>query len=281
MPRFAANLSMLYHEHAFLDRFGAAARDGFEAVECLFPYEYKPLELAQRLEDHGLKQVLLNAPPGNWLAGERGVACLPGRELEFKEHFKRALAYADELSCPNIHVMAGIAPASPARAETARLQATYLSNLSWACSEAAVHGKTVLIEPINTRDMPGYFLNFQAQAHLMVQDIASSHLKVQFDIYHCQIMEGDVGNKISQYLPTGQVGHFQMAGVPERHEPHVGELNYAYLFKLIDDVSLACAWDGFVGCEYRPQAAAEQANLVNATSHGLSWLHDYRQILQA
>lgn len=265
MPRFAANLSLLYNEHAFLDRFAAAAQDGFQAVEYLFPYAFAAQALAQRLADHGLRQVLFNAPPGDWDAGERGIACLPGREAEFRDGLARALDYAHALDCPRLHVMAGVAPDGVAHAV---LQATYEANLSWAAVQAATVGRDVLIEPINTHDFPGYFLNRQDQAHQIVQRIGAPNLKVQFDLYHCQVAEGDVASKIRHYLPTGRVGHFQIAGVPERHEPDTGELNYAYLFQVIDEVALQCGWNGWVGCEYRPALGA----MEGATSKGLGWM---------
>ncbi|MEO8249878.1 MAG: 2-oxo-tetronate isomerase [Burkholderiales bacterium] len=274
MPRFAANLSMLYAEHDFLERFAAAANDGFEAVEFLFPYAYKAADLAQRLSDHGLRQVLFNMPPGDWEKGERGTACLPGREDEFRRDFCRALEYAERLACPRIHVMAGIAPAG---ADRSRLQATYEANLAWAAKQAS--GATagarcdVLIEPINTRDIPGFFLNRQGEAHRIVQAIGAPNLKVQMDLYHCQIVEGDVAMKIRQYLPTGRVGHFQIAGVPERHEPDIGEMNHPYLFKLIDEVAAECGWQGFIGCEYRPS----RGQSPGGTSAGLGWFGPYRQ----
>ncbi|HSW08448.1 2-oxo-tetronate isomerase [Aquabacterium sp.] len=264
MPRFAANLSMLYPEFDFLDRFAAAARDGFEAVEFLFPYAHEPAVLAQRLADHGLQQVLFNAPPGDWEAGARGMACLPGRQAEFRAGIERALHYAQALDCPRIHVMAGLAPAG---AERAALQATYEANLAWAAHQAASCGRDLLIEPINTRDVPGFFLNRQDEAHRIVQAIGAANLKVQMDLYHCQIVEGDVAMKIRQYLPTGRVGHFQIAGVPQRHEPDIGELNHAYLFEVIDEVAASCGWQGWVGCEYRPQRGAE----AGGTSRGLAW----------
>jgi len=270
MPRFAANLSMLYNEHVFLDRFAAAAQDGFSAVEYLFPYALKAQELRQRLQDNGLQQVLFNAPPGDWDAGERGLACVPGRQAEFREGFARALDYAAALSCPRVHVMAGIAPPS---IDAATLQATYETNLQWAADVARPAGVEVLIEPINTRDMPGYFLNHQATAHQIVQRLGAPNLKVQFDLYHCQVMEGDLANKIRHYLPTGRVGHMQIAGVPERHEPLVGELNYDYLFDTIDAVSAQCGWDGWIGCEYRPARGA----VPGGTSQGLDWLHAWRK----
>jgi hydroxypyruvate isomerase len=264
MPRFAANLSMLYPEVDFLDRFAAAAADGFEAVEYLFPYAHEGAALAQQLADHGLQQVLFNAPPGNWESGERGVACVPGREDEFRRGIDQALNYAQVLNCPRVHVMAGLTPAG---IERARLAATYESNLAWAAEQASSAGRDVLVEPINTRDIPGYFLNRQDEAHRVVQALGAPNLKVQMDLYHCQIVEGDVAMKIRQYLPTGRVGHLQIAGVPERHEPDVGELNYPYLFQVIDEVSAVCGWQGWIGCEYRPRAS---------TSTGLTWLQPYR-----
>ena len=265
MPRFAANLTMLYNEHAFLDRFAAAAADGFKGVEYLFPYAFSASDIAHRLHDHGLQQVLFNAPPGDWDAGERGLACIPGREAEFRAGVGRALEYAQALNCPRIHVMAGLAPAGLDRAA---LQATYENNLAWAAQQAKLDGRDVLIEPINTRDIPSYFLNRQDEAHRIVQAINAPNLKVQFDLYHCQIVEGDLETKIRHYLPTGRVGHFQIAGVPMRHEPDIGELNYPHLFRVIDEVAQACHWQGWVGCEYRPSRGAA----AGATSAGLSWM---------
>ena len=270
MPRFAANLSMLYNEHPFLDRFAAAAADGFQAVEYLFPYDFTAPELAQRLADHGLQQVLFNGPPGDWNAGERGLACLPGRQAEFRAGLQRALDYAHTLACPRIHVMAGLAPQGADRAE---LQRTYEDNLAWAAQQAQAAGRTLLIEPINPRDIPGFFLNRQDEAHRIVQAIGSPHLKVQMDLYHCQIVEGDVAMKLRQYLPTGRVGHIQIAGVPQRHEPDLGELHHPYLFEVIDEVSAACGWDGWVGCEYRPA----RGTAPGATSQGLGWLRAWRE----
>ena len=260
MPRFAANLSMLYPEHAFLDRFEAAARDGFEAVEYLFPYEFEARELAARLKQHGLQQVLFNAPPGDWAQGERGLACLPGREDEFRAGIAKALAYAQALECPRVHVMAGLVPEGRERSD---LRAQYVQSLRWAAREAAKQGVQLMIEPINTRDIPRFFLNRQDEAHAIVQEVGASNLKVQMDLYHCQIVEGDLAAKIRQYLPTGRVGHFQIAGVPERHEPDLGEVNYPYLFELIDSLG----YTGHIGGEYRPKAG---------TSAGLGWFQPYK-----
>ncbi|MDP9900243.1 2-oxo-tetronate isomerase [Variovorax ginsengisoli] len=269
MPRFAANLSMLYPELAFLDRFDAAAKDGFEGVEYLFPYDFPAAEIAARLQANGLQQVLFNAPPGHWEAGERGLACLPGRENEFREGIARALDYAAALDCPRVHVMAGLMPSGLSRE---MLEATYIHNLRWAAGEARKTGRDLLIEPINTRDMPGFFLNRQDHAHAIVAAVGEPHLKVQMDLYHCQIVEGDVAMKVREYLPTGRVGHLQIAGVPTRNEPDMGELYHPYLFGVIDEVSAACGWDGWVGCEYRPARGA----VVNGTTDGLGWLRALR-----
>ena len=277
MPRFAANLSLLYTELPFLDRFEAAARDGFEAVEYLFPYAFDLAELLARLKANGLQQVLFNAPPGGtdapgieaaWAAGARGTASVPGREAEFRAGVELALRYADALDCPRIHCMAGLLSESAAGADQeSAARSVYVSNLRWAATEAAKSGRTILIEPINPRDMPRFFLNRQDDAHAVVQEVGAPNLQVQMDLYHCQIVEGDVAMKLRQYLPTGRVGHLQIAGVPERHEPDVGELNCAYLFEVIDEVAAPCGWQGWVGCEYRPRLGAEPGG----TSRGLGW----------
>ncbi|HEX8596455.1 MAG TPA: 2-oxo-tetronate isomerase [Pseudomonas sp.] len=258
MPRFAANLSMLYPQHDFLARFGAAAADGFEAVEYLFPYDFSPQELKQQLSDNGLAQVLFNAPPGDWANGERGIASLPGRERECRSGIERALEYATALGNDRIHVMAGLLPEERLRS---RHQAVYLENLGYAAEQAAKAGITVLIEPINTRDMPGYFLNRQDQAHAICKEVGAANLKVQFDFYHCQIVEGDVISKLRRDI--ADVGHIQIAGVPDRHEPDMGELNYPWLFDEIDRLG----YTGWIGCEYRPKAD---------THEGLQWLRDWR-----
>ncbi|MDO8449848.1 MAG: hydroxypyruvate isomerase family protein [Rhodoferax sp.] len=264
MPKFAANLSMLYPELDFLDRFEAAAKDGFKAVEYLFPYAFESRDIAACLKAHGLQQVLFNAPPGDWDAGERGLACLPGREAEFRAGIGKALDYAAALDCPRIHVMAGLLPAGTAH-ET--LYPTYVSQLRWAAAEAAKQGIDVLIEPINTRDIARFYLNRQDHAHQVLADVGAVNLKVQMDLYHCQVVEGDVAMKLRQYLPTGRVGHIQIAGVPQRHEPDLGELNYAYLFSVLDELG----YDGWVGCEYRPARGTQ----AGGTSAGLGWLKPY------
>ena len=274
MPRFAANLSLLYPDIHFLDRFEAAARDGFDAVEFLFPYAWPAHELRARLDHAGLRQVLFNSPPGGadtdaiaraWEAGDKGIACVPGREAEFRDGVTLALEYAQALGCPRIHLMGGQIPQDRTRES---VQPTYVANLRWAAQQAAAIGVDVLIEPINTRDIPRFFLNRQDHAHEIIDAVGEANLKVQMDLYHCQIVEGDVAMKIRKYLPTGRVGHFQIAGVPERHEPDVGEMNYPYLLRVIDEVSQACGWKGWVGCEYRPARGVEPGG----TSAGLGWM---------
>jgi len=261
MPRFAANLSFLYGEHAFVDRFAAAARDGFRAVEFAFGYEFAPREIAARLTDQGLQQVLINAPPGDLAAGERGLAGLPGREADFRRALlDQALPYAQALCCPRIHLMAGVLPAG---ADRAAHRAAFVANLAWAAPLAASAGIELLIEPINPRDVPGYLLNRQAEAHAIVAGVGAANLKVQLELYRCQFVEGDVATKLRQYLPTGRVGHLQIAGVPERHEPDRGELHHPYLFALIDELG----YKGHIGCEYRPAAG---------TSAGLGWMAPYK-----
>lgn len=269
MPRLAANLSFLYTELPFLERFAAAAEDGFAGVEFLFPYAWEAQTIGQALRQAGLQQVLLNAPPAGtertgmaaaWDQGARGTACLPGREAEFRAGITEALHYARVLQCPRIHVMAGLVPPG---ADPTVLRATYVRNLRWAAEQAAPQGCTLLIEPINPRDMPGYFLRQQAQAHAVVAEVGSPHVQVQMDLYHCQVTEGDVASKLRQYLPTGAVGHIQIASVPERQEPDGGELNYGYLLEQLD----LLGYGGWVGCEYRPRGGAAPG----ATRAGLRW----------
>jgi 2-dehydrotetronate isomerase len=270
MPNFAANLSMMYTELPFLDRFEAAAADGFKAVEYLFPYAFSSKELAARLQGLGLQQVLFNAPPGGtdpqsiqaaWDAGTRGTACLPGQTEVFRTGVKLALEYAQALSCPRIHLMAGLIPEGM---EREAVQPIYLDNLRWAAAQAQAAGRDVLIEPINTRDIPRFFLNRQDHAHEIIDLVGAPNLKVQMDLYHCQIVEGDVAMKLRKYLPSGRVGHLQIAGVPERHEPDVGELHHPYLFSVIDELQ----FPGWIGCEYRPA----QGGKAGGTSAGLGWL---------
>jgi hydroxypyruvate isomerase len=274
MLKFAANLSMMYTEVPFLDRFEAAAQDGFTGVEYLFPYAYSPQELCERLHARGLQQVLFNAPPGGktlqemagaWDAGLRGTACIPCMEDTFRAGVVMALHYAQALQCPRIHVMAGLAPKG---VDAATLLATYTANLAWAAGVAAAQGCTVLIEPINLRDMPGYYLHQQQQAHDVVTAVQADNLKVQMDLYHCQIMEGDLSTKLQRYMPAGTVGHVQIASVPLRQEPDSGELNYPHLFGLLDTL----AYTGWVGCEYRPRLGGQ----AGGTRSGLGWLRNHK-----
>jgi hydroxypyruvate isomerase len=255
----------MYGEHPFPERFGAAAADGFLGVECQFPYAWPAAELAVRLREHDLTQVLINAPPGDMAAGERGLSCLPGREADFRRGFvEQALPYAQALGCPRVHVMAGVVPQGGDRAA---LQATYVENLAWAARQAASAGVQVLIEPLNTRDMPGYFLNRQDHAHEIATLVGAPNLAVQMDLYHCQIVEGDIAAKLRRYLDPAHptpVGHLQVASVPDRHEPDEGELAYPWLFELIDQLD----WRGWVGAEYRPRAA---------TRDGLAWFQPWRR----
>jgi 2-dehydrotetronate isomerase len=263
MPRFAANLTMMYLEHGFLDRFDAAARDGFKFVEYLFPYEYHAATLAARLKENGLRQVLFNAPPGAWKDGERGITALPGREPEFRDGFLLALEYAFAMHCPRIHAMAGIAPGG---ADRAQLRAVYTSNLAWAAEKARAANIDLLIEPIAKRNIPGFFLNRQDEAHAIVEQVGAPNLKILMDLFHCQVEEGDLAFKIRKYLADPKqtrLGHFQIAGVPERHEPDTGEVNYSYLFNLIDELG----YEGFIGCEYIPAAGASQ---------GLAWFQKWK-----
>ena len=257
MPKFAANLSMMYQEHAFLDRFAAAAGDGFKGVEFLFPYDFSPTDIKARLTQHGLTQVLFNCPPGDWSRGERGLASLPGREDEFRRSFEKAMSYVDVLGNRRLHVMAGLMQPGRTREEH---RATYVKNLAWAAQQIVGRDLVLVIEPINTRDIPGFFLNRQDEAHAICAATGSTQVKVQMDFYHCQIVEGDLAMKLRQYFKG--VGHIQIAGVPERHEPDIGEINHPYLFALIDELG----YEGWVSGEYRPRGN---------TSAGLGWLKPY------
>jgi len=263
MPRFAANLSFLYQELSFLERFRAAAEDGFDGVEYLFPYEYEPEAIAKCLAENSLKQVLFNAPPGDWTAGERGVAAIPGREQEFRSSIATALKYAAHLGNKRIHVMAGLISEGTSRDS---IRETYIENLKYATHEAAKIGRTILIEPINLRDMPGYFLNYQEQAYAICKAVGASNLKVQFDLYHAQIMEGDLETKMRQW--AGEYAHVQAASVPLRNEPDRGEIHYPHLFRVLDEID----YPGWIGCEYRPSTT---------TREGLSWFREYRDIYSA
>lgn len=252
MPRFAANLSMMFNELPFIDRFAAAADAGFSAVEFLFPYDYPATVIAEKLRENGLEQVLFNMPPGDWDAGERGLAALPGREGEFRDAVSRAVEYGQVIGVPNLHMMAGIArKGDPAAA------AAYRAALRHAVEQTSAAGIGLVIEPINGRDMPGYFLNDFDYAANLVAEIGHPGLRLQFDIYHRQIMHGDVIRGLEKFMPV--IGHVQVASVPLRHEPGTGELDDFRIFEALDRLGYA----GWVGCEYRPAAA---------TTDGLGWL---------
>ena len=253
MPFFAANLSMMFTEHEFLDRFQAAADAGFKAVEFLFPYDFKADAIAARLAAAKLEQVLFNLPPGDWARGDRGMAALPDRKAEFRQSVATALEYAAALGTPRLHMMAGLAdPADPVH------QAAYRDALGFAADAAGEKDIVLLIEPLNGRDMPGYFLNRFDQAADLIADLDRPNLKLQFDIYHRQILHGDVMTGLEQMMPI--IGHVQIASVPERNEPGTGELRDTRILAALDDLG----YEGFVGCEYRPKTG---------TLEGLGWLN--------
>ena len=249
MPRLAANLSWLFTEVPFLDRFEAAAAAGFRAVEFLQPYEFPPAEIAARLERHGLEHVLFNLPAGEASQGERGLAAVPGREAEFMRNVERALDYAKATGCKRIHALAGNAAGGEA-------EAVYVANLRTAGDFLAPQGVNLLIEPLNTRDAPGYFLSTIGAALRILDRVGRDAVRLQLDLYHCQIMEGDLARHIREL--AGRFAHVQIAGVPDRHEPDTGEVNHAYVLDLLDSTG----YSGWVGCEYRPKAG---------TLAGLGW----------
>lgn len=257
MPRFAANLSMMYGELAFLERFGAAAGDGFDAVEFLFPYAFPAQAIAGELKRHGLEQALFNLPPGDWDKGDRGMACLPGKEDAFRASVRQALPYVHATGVRRVHMMSGHGSLADPPAV-----ATYLTNLRHAADVMGEHGVDVVIEPINPRDMPGYFLADFARAAEFVADCGRPNVRLQFDIYHRQIMHGDVTMALKAMMPI--IGHVQAASVPARHEPGSGELADAFVFAELDRLGYA----GFVGCEYRPAAG---------TSEGLGWFAPWKR----
>ncbi len=258
MPRFAANISMMFNEVPFLDRFERAARAGFQAVEFLFPYEFPAAEIAKRLQDNGLKQVLFNGPPGDWTRGERGIAALPGRQQEFREGIKQALEYSVALGCPLLHVMAGLKPEGM---PYDTMISTYAANLAWASREAAKVGVKPIIEPINHRDIPGFFLNTTDQGAAIIQGLGPDRVGLQFDLYHCAITEGDICKRVEKHLPL--ISHMQVADNPGRNEPGTGEVNWPFVFKRIDELG----FQGWIGCEYRP---------AGNTEAGLGWFQPYK-----
>ena len=253
MPTFCANLSLMFTELPFLDRFEASRRAGFSGVEFMFPYDVSAAEIAGRLQANGLDQVLFNLPPGDWAGGERGIAALPDRVDEFRAGVATALDYALALGCKQVHCLAGIASGAQAHD-------TYLANLRVAAEAFGKHGIDVLIEPINTRDIPGYFLTGTQQALAVISSVGAANLRLQYDCYHMQIMEGDLTPTIERLLPS--IGHIQIADTPGRHEPGTGEINYAFVFEHLDKIG----YRGWVGCEYRPLAA---------TQDGLGWFKPF------
>jgi len=255
MPQFAANLSMMFNEVPFLERFKAAADAGFKGVEFLFPYEYTPEEVAQKAKDAGVQVVLFNMPPGNWATGERGIAGLAGREQEFRDGVAKAVTYAKALGVPRIHAMAGLAPAG---VDKTTCHAILIANLKYAAAELAKHDLTVLLEAINTRDIPGYVVNTQKESYEICQAVGAPNMKMQMDLYHMQIMEGDLAMCLKRY--AAMCGHIQIAGCPERNEPDTGEVRYEYLFKTLDSMG----YQGWLGCEYRP---------AGKTVDGLKWFN--------
>jgi hydroxypyruvate isomerase len=254
MPKFAANLTMLFDEVDFRDRFALAAQAGFAGVEYLFPYAYSKEALVERLRANNLNQVLHNLPAGDWAKGERGIACLPGRESEFRDGVGKAIDYARALQCPMVNCLAGIRPEALSVREA---RSTLLANLRHAASELGKAGIRLLIEPINTRDIPGFFLTHTRQALDLIGEVGSDNLLVQYDIYHMQIMEGDLARTMETHL--ARIGHIQIADNPGRNEPGTGEINYPFLFDWIDRIG----YRGWIGCEYRP---------ATTTNAGLGWL---------
>ena len=257
MPKLCANLTMLFNEVPFLDRFAAAAKAGFRGVEYLFPYEYDKQTLADALNKNGLVQVLHNMPAGNWAAGERGIGCHPQRVAEFKENVDRAIDYATALNCKQVNCLAGI---RPPHVDPLDARETFIRNLQYAAPKFKDAGIKLLIEPINTRDIPGFFLNYSQQAVDIIKAVGSDNLFLQYDIYHMQIMEGDLARGIENNLPL--IPHMQLADNPGRHEPGTGEINFPWLFSHIDKIG----YTGWVGCEYKP---------ATTTEAGLGWASPY------
>jgi hydroxypyruvate isomerase len=253
MPKLAANLTMLYNEVEFLDRFDAAAKSGFAGVEYLFPYAYPKEQIAERLARHRLTQVLHNLPAGDWAAGERGIACHPARVGEFQDGVAKAIEYATTLGCMQLNCLAGIAPQG---IDVQAVRATFVANLRFAADRLGAAGIKLLTEPINTFDIPGFFLSGTRQALDIIRDVGSSNLFLQYDVYHMQRMEGELANTIKTHLL--QIAHVQIADNPGRNEPGTGEINYRFLFGFLDSIG----YTGWIGCEYKPKGT---------TVGGLGW----------
>jgi len=257
MPRFCANLGFLFCEAEFLDRFELAARAGFQAVEFPFPYDFDKNDVAARARDAGLKIALFNLHAGDWAKGERGIACLPSRISEFRDSVVRSIEYAKALGCTKLNCLAGIAPP---RVPTERLRETLLSNVRFAAGELSREGITLLIEPINTRTIPGFYLRNSGQTLALIDEAGAANVMLQYDVFHMQIMEGDLSKTIEAHI--ARIGHIQIADVPDRHEPGTGEINYPYLFEQID----RAGYQGWIGCEYTP---------LGRTEDGLGWLRPH------
>lgn len=253
MPKFAANLTMLFNEHDFLARFDAAAKAGFQAVEFLFPYAFPAAEIKARLQANGLQLVLHNLPAGNWEGGDRGVACDPARVAEFRSGVAQAVEYAAALGVPQLNCLAGKAPAGVAEAE---LRRTFVANLRFAAAELKKAGLKLLIEPINTFDIPGFYLSRSTQAIDILDEVGADNAYLQYDIYHAQRMEGELAATMSRHLP--RIAHIQLADNPGRNEPGSGEIHYPFLFRHLDRIGYA----GWIGCEYKP---------AGSTEAGLGW----------
>ena len=254
MPKFAANLTMLFNEVPFLDRFEMAAKSGFKAVEFLFPYPFLATDIRQKLDQHNLTLVLHNLPAGDWEAGERGIACHPDRKEEFRAGVAKAIEYAKALGVHQLNCLAGKVPAG---SDIKVVNATFIENLRYAASELKKANLRLLIEPINTFDIPGFFLNTTQQAINILSEVDAENLFVQYDIYHAQRMEGELANTIEKNL--AKIAHIQLADNPGRNEPGTGEIHYSYLFKLLDRLG----YEGWIGCEYKP---------ATTTEAGLGWI---------
>ncbi|NGP19110.1 hydroxypyruvate isomerase [Devosia aurantiaca] len=259
MPKFAANLSFLYQDLPFLDRFAQAAKDGFGAVEYVSPYEFDKAEVADTLKQAGIVQALFNLPAGNWGAGERGIGCLPDRVEEFRQGVDKAIDYARELDCKTVNCLAGLAPDG---SNSAALDRTLIDNLNYAAPRLADAGIDLVIEPINRRDMPTFHLATTDHAEAIMAEVTSPNLKIQYDFYHMQIMQGDLVPTFERLLD--RIGHVQIADNPGRNEPGTGEINYNFIFAALDRLG----YSGWVGCEYKPSAG---------TSEGLGWMNPYRK----
>ncbi|MBR9786466.1 MAG: hydroxypyruvate isomerase family protein [Vibrionaceae bacterium] len=257
MAKFAANLTLLFTEVPFMERFEKAHRAGFKAVEYLFPYAYEPQELADKMQQFGLEQALFNMPPGNWDAGEKGFAAIPGREDDFKASVETALMYANKLNCKKVHAMSGIVDERFTREQHVE---TFIANIRYAADKFVEHGIELMLEPLNSRDVPNYFIAHQRDAVELIKQINRPNVKLQLDLYHAQIMDGDLSTLIREVATY--TGHIQIASVPERHEPSEGELNYPHLFNVLDD----SGYQGWIGCEYNPR---------NTTEEGLYWVKPY------